>query len=288
MAAIPSQNNFAESNAAGFEIENGGVKVTTQLESVDGAKVGKWLAALPVYNEVGYVNGVLDEVIKYAPHVLAVNDGSKDGTRELLESRNDIAVVHHEINLGYGAALKTAFQYAIDNDFDVLVTLDCDGQHQPVRIPDFAKACTDVDIVSGSRYLQTFDGDSAPPEQRQAINKTITKTINDLFGWDLTDTFCGFKSYRVDALKKLNVQDNGYAMPLELWVQAAALGLKIKEYPVPLIYLDESRSFGGSLDNGAIRLAHYYQVITRSLEDMRRNGYNVPDFVAPQVQGKRA
>lgn len=120
-----------------------------------------------------------------------------------------------------------------------------------------------------------------PPEQRLAINKTITERVNNLFGWKLTDTFCGFKAYRVEALKNFTIQDNGYAMPLELWVQAAAFGLKIEEFPVPLIYLDESRSFGGSLDNGAIRLAHYYQVIERSLEDMRRKGYPVPEFKAP-------
>ena len=240
----------------------------------------KWLAALPVYNEVGYVDSVLDEVLKYAPHVLAVDDGSSDGTREILEGRKDVAVVHHAKNQGYGAALKTAFRYAIERGYEILVTLDCDGQHQPMRVPDFARACTDVDIVSGSRYLQVFDGDSAPPEQRLTINKTITKAINDLFGWQLTDTFCGFKAYRVESLKRLDISDNGYAMPLELWVQTAALGLTVKELPVPLLYLDESRSFGGSLDNGAIRLAHYYQVIARSLDDMRKKGYTVPDFDA--------
>ena len=109
----------------------------------------KWLAALPVYNEVGYVGQVLDEVSKYAPHVLVVNDGSSDGTREILDSRSDISVLHHEQNQGYGAALRTAFQYAIDEGYEIIVTLDCDGQHQPKRLPRFYSACHNVDIVSG-------------------------------------------------------------------------------------------------------------------------------------------
>ena len=236
----------------------------------------RWLAALPVYNEVGYVDHVLDEVLKFASNVLAVNDGSNDGTGELLDRRNDIAVVHHDQNQGYGAALRTAFQYAIDEGYEIIVTLDCDGQHQPKRIPRFVAACKDVDIVSGSRYLKKYDGDSVPPAQRLLINKQITKTINDLFQWNLTDTFCGFKAYRTEAIAKLDITVDGYAMPLELWTQAAMLGFRILEVPVPLIYLDEKRSFGGALDDGNVRLAYYNQVIDQSIKAMLDRGYALP------------
>ena len=236
----------------------------------------RWLAALPVYNEVGYVDHVLDEVLKFASNVLAVNDGSNDGTGELLDRRNDIAVVHHDQNQGYGAALRTAFQYAIDEGYEIIVTLDCDGQHQPKRIPRFVAACKDVDIVSGSRYLKKYDGDSVPPAQRLLINKQITKTINDLFQWNLTDTFCGFKAYRTEAIAKLDITVDGYAMPLELWTQAAMLGFRITEEPVPLIYLDEKRSFGGALDDGSVRLAYYNQVIDQSIKAMLDRGYALP------------
>jgi len=240
----------------------------------------EWIAALPVYNEAGYVNGVLDEVVKYAPNVLVVNDGSTDGTRELLDRRMDVAVVHHEVNRGYGAALRTAFQYAIDEGYEIVVTLDCDGQHQPKRIPRFVSACKNADIVSGSRYLKQYDGDSIPPAQRLFINRQITRTINELFHWNLTDTFCGFKAYRTAALAQLNITVDGYAMPLELWTQAAMLGLRILEIPVPLIYLDENRSFGGSLDDGAVRLAYYNQVIESSIQSMVDRGYSLPQAAA--------
>ena len=236
----------------------------------------RWLAAIPVYNEVSSVQKVLDEVIKYAPNVLAVDDGSSDGTAELLDRREDLTVLHHPKNLGYGAALRTAFQYAMEEGYEILVTLDCDGQHQPKRIPRFVTACKNADIVSGSRYLKTYEGDSAPPQERLFINRTITKRLNDEFNWNLTDAFCGFKAYRVAALEQLRITNDGYAMPLELWVQAAFLDLRIIEIPVPLIYLDLSRSFGGSLDDGGIRLQHYNSVIDSSIRDMLDRGYALP------------
>ena len=241
----------------------------------------RWLAALPVYNEVGYVNPVLDEVLKYAHEVLAIDDGSNDGTGELLDRRTDISVIHHGKNLGYGAALRTAFQHAIDEGYEIIVTLDCDGQHQPKRIPQFVSACENMDIVSGSRYLKKYDGDSVPPAQRLQINQQITKTINDLFHWNLTDTFCGFKAYRTEAIARLDITVDGYAMPLELWTQAAMLGMRIVEVPVPLIYLDEKRSFGGALDDGSVRLAYYNQVIDQSIKLMLDRGFALPCEATP-------
>ncbi len=223
------------------------------------------LTALPVYNEVRYVDPVLDRVVRYSSDVLVVDDGSGDGTAELLSARTDIRVVRHLQNRGYGAALRTVFQYAQREGYDYLVTLDCDGQHEPQRIPDFIRACREVDLVSGSRYLRAFPGDAAPPDQRRRINRQITAALNQRLGLRLTDAFCGFKCYRVAALAKLHLTDSGYAMPLELWVQAVAAGLRIREIPVPLIYLDETRSFGGALDDGDTRLRHYLDVLERSL-----------------------
>lgn len=229
----------------------------------------RWLTALPVYNEVRYVDGVLDEVSEYSPEILVVDDGSTDGTRERLAARNDIEVVRHPRNRGYGASLNTAFQFAIRKGYDYLVTIDCDGQHEPQRIPQFVAACHNADIVSGSRYLRHFDGDSEPPADRQRINRRITDELNRRLGLPLTDAFCGFKAYRVNGLRRLHLTETGYAMPIELWVQAVAARLEIIELPVPLVYLDESRSFGGELDNATTRLEHYYDVLERSLEAVR-------------------
>jgi glycosyltransferase involved in cell wall biosynthesis len=224
----------------------------------------KYLTALPVYNEESHVAHVLEQVREANPEILVVDDGSKDSTGRELAKFPWVRVVSHPRNLGYGAALKTAFRYAIDAGFDVLVTIDCDGQHEPRRIPDLVAALTaDVDIVSGSRYLEQHAGDSAPPPDRRRINALLTREVNERLGLALTDAFCGFKAYRVSALDKFDITENGYAMPLQIWVQAAALGLRIVEFPVPLIYLEEERSFGGALDDAQYRLAHYRNVLER-------------------------
>jgi glycosyltransferase involved in cell wall biosynthesis len=236
----------------------------------------RWLAALPVYNEAKYVDGVLDEVVQFADSVLVVNDGSTDGTADVLAKRTDVHVIQHPQNRGYGAALITAFEYAIEHGYEGLVTLDCDGQHQPKRIPEFVAAAQGADIVSGSRYLQVFAGDDAPPEERMFINRTITKELNQRLGFNLTDAFCGFKAYRCSALRQLHITDEGYAMPLQLWVQAAAAELSVIELPVPLIYLDLSRSFGGSLDHAQTRLRYYHQVLDDAIQAASLEGHLFP------------
>jgi dolichol-phosphate mannosyltransferase len=227
------------------------------------------LTALPVYNEAKHVQGVLAEVRKYSDEVLVVDDGSTDGTSELLDAEPGIAVVHHGHNSGYGAALRTAIRYAIDRQYDVLVTIDCDGQHEPRRIPRFVSAASGWDLVSGSRYLKQYAGDSAPPVDRRRINVLLTAELNRRLKLSLTDAFCGFKAYRVAALSRLRLTEDGYAMPLELWVQAACTRWRIRELPVPLVYLDLARSFGGALDDAETRLAHYRDVLERAIAAAR-------------------
>jgi len=236
----------------------------------------RWLAALPVYNEVDYVDSVLDEVRRYASAVLVVDDGSVDGTADRLSRRSDISLIRHEQNRGYGAALQSAFQHAIEQGYEGIVTLDCDGQHQPCRIPEFIQAAEDVDIVSGSRYLKCYQGDDLPPEERRRINRTITQELNERLGFSLTDAFCGFKAYRTSALRQLRITDPGYAMPLQLWVEAAAAELKVLEIAVPLIYLDLERSFGGALDQGETRLAYYHKVLDTAIERVSVDGVVFP------------
>lgn len=226
------------------------------------------LTALPVYNEESHLVPVLAEVCRYASDVLVVNDGSKDGTARVLNTIPGIRVLTHSVNQGYGAALRTAFNYAIEQKYDVVVTIDCDGQHEPSLIPAIAAAVfpehdEPYDIISGSRYMKRFEGDSVPPEERRKVNVEVTKMLNAELGLNLTDSFCGFKAYRTLPLENLQITELGYAMPLQLWVQAVRHGFRIQEFPVPLVYLDETRSFGGALDDSVRRLAYYREVFER-------------------------
>jgi dolichol-phosphate mannosyltransferase len=219
------------------------------------------LTAVPVYNEERHLEGVLREVRRYSPEILVVDDGSTDRTPELLARQKGVRVITHPKNRGYGAALISAFDHAREHDFDVLVTMDCDGQHEPARIPVLLEAVCDADIVSGSRYLRDFRQDTLAPQDRRRINETVTSELNARFGLHLTDAFCGFKAYRREALARLRITETGWGMPLQLWVQAARLGLRVREVAVPRLYLDPKRAFGGVMDDSEKRLAYYRGVI---------------------------
>jgi dolichol-phosphate mannosyltransferase len=226
------------------------------------------LTAIPVYNEASHVRDVLAATRRYSPEILVVNDGSTDGTAELLAAEPGILRVDHPENRGYGAALISAFAFALRHDYDVLVTMDCDGQHEPARIPVILEAIHDCDIVSGSRYLRDFRQDTPAPADRRDINATITKEINQRYGLNLTDSFCGFKAYRRGALEKLHVTETGWGMPLQLWVQAARQGLRVKEIAVPRVYLDPKRAFGGVMNDPRQRLAYYRGVLASAERDV--------------------
>lgn len=227
------------------------------------------LTAIPVYNEERHLEGVLREVRRYSPRILVVNDGSTDGTADLLARQEGVQVITHPVNRGYGAALISAFACARRQPIDVLVTMDCDGQHEPSRIPVLLEAIHDADIVSGSRYLRDFHQDTQAPRDRRRINGEVTAELRQRFGLELTDAFCGFKAYRREALERLHITETGWGMPLQLWVQAARLGLRVKEVAVPRLYLDPNRAFGGVMDDAEQRLAYYRQVIDAAESEPR-------------------
>ena len=230
------------------------------------------LTAIPVYNEASHIEPVLAEVLKYADHVLVVDDGSTDATPEKLAKFPQVQVIRHRVNRGYGGGLVSAFKATLAGGYDGLVTLDCDGQHEPSMIPTIGQRLAEADIVSGSRYLKVFDPSQVPPIERRRINIEVTRWLNECLGLNLTDGFCGFKAYRTSVLSKFDITDFGYAMPLQVWVQAVQHQMSIVEEAVPLIYLDEKRAFGGALDDATYRLNHYRKVFD---EAMVRSGLTV-------------
>lgn len=216
------------------------------------------LLGIPVYNEERYVARVLGEVRRYAGDVLVIDDGSTDGTPMEL-ARQQVEVIRHAENRGYGRSMQDMLRWARFDGYDWLITMDCDEQHEPAAIPRFIEAIgqADADVISGSRYLSSALRTDAPPRDRREINATITEELNTRLGLSLTDSFCGFKAYRVEPCSRLTLDVDGYDFPMQFWVQAAAAGLGVREIPVRLIYNDPSRSFGGPLDDADRRLAHY-------------------------------
>jgi glycosyltransferase involved in cell wall biosynthesis len=236
------------------------------------------LVAIPVYNEEKYARQVLVRVLAIHSDVLAIDDGSKDATPHIL-SGFPIEVIRHARNLGYGQSMIDAFAHAAHRGYDWLITMDCDEQHEPAAIPGFIEAAAasrdagaQVDVISGSRYLPTAGpsaGPVSPPAARRAVNLAMTQEINARLsknlGTLLTDSFCGFKAYRVSALAEMRLTETGYAFPMQFWAQAAALRLRVRELPVKLIYNDPNRSFGAVLDDPEARLRHYREVLHREI-----------------------
>ena len=228
------------------------------------------LVAVPIFNEGKTVDAVLGKILSFAKDVLVIDDGSTDDTPSRLRTHPGLHIVTHPTNRGYGAALIAAFNYCVNpppgmGPFDGLVTLDCDGQHEPERIDLVAKHLGAADIVSASRYLADFPENNLAPPDRQRVNHKITDNLNATLKINITDAFCGFKAYRTDALAKLRITENGWGMPLQVWVQAARLGLKIVEVAIPRIYLDPNRTFGVGLTNPDSRMQYYMSVIDDAL-----------------------
>jgi len=226
------------------------------------------LVAMPVFNESQYVRQSVEAVRSFHGELLVVDDGSTDATPEILRGCWGVEVLRHETNRGYGQSLIDAFGWAESHGYDWVITIDCDMQHEPARIPDFIRELETErwDIVSGSRYLQPDLRTDLPPEDRRSINATLTCIINDLFGSHLTDSFCGFKAQRIEAVQKLKLDMPGYAFPMQLWPRAFQAGLRITEIPVRLIYNDPNRHFGGSLDDASERLLHYLEVLNHEVQ----------------------
>ncbi len=218
----------------------------------------KVLIGIPVYNEQRYVNDVLSKVLRYSDDVLVIDDGSTDET-PLRLAQQSVEVIRHAENRGYGRSMQDMLRWAKFDGFDWLITMDCDEQHEPEAIPNFIQAIhrNNADVISGSRYLANTPLDDAPPQDRRIINGQITDEIHARLNLSLTDSFCGFKAYRIKACEKLTLNVDGYDFPMQFWVQAVANGLRIEEIPVRLIYNDPSRSFGGPLDNPTSRIDHY-------------------------------
>lgn len=235
------------------------------------------LIAIPVFNEERHLDAVLDAVHRYADHVLVIDDGSTDSSAAILARRGDAYLIRHPENRGYGKSLADAFEFAVGRRFEWLITLDCDEQHEASYIPRFLAAARrgHADIISGTRYPRGHTPlDATPPQDRRRINQIITERLNRDLGLGITDAFCGFKAYRVARLPCLDITVPGYAMPLQLWVQAARAGLRIQELPVRLIYNDPNRHFGGLLDDPDVRLAHYLDVYRAELNSELRIANN--------------
>lgn len=224
------------------------------------------LVAIPVFNEMD-VGTIIQKVREFSVDVLVVDDGSTGDFREGILQIDGISTIIHPKNLGYGKTIIDAFTFSINHGYEYLLTIDGDGQHEPEQISLFLNEMPfyDYDILSGSRYFFPVKIGQEVPFDRYLINREITGIVNRITHFRLTDTFCGFKAYKVNKLKKLHITEYGYGMPLQLWIQAWKMGLRVREIPVKLIYKDLTKQFRGILEDPGTRLHYYKDIIEKEL-----------------------
>jgi glycosyltransferase involved in cell wall biosynthesis len=239
----------------------------------------KFAVILPVYNEAATLEKVVSKLSQFKEaDIVIVDDGSTDATPSILERVTVAAIIRHPENAGYGKSLMDGFEFAKAHHYRHCVTMDADEQHEPGFIPCLLEKLEDFDIVSGSRYLNPLLSSDAPPPERLEVNHLITEKLRGLTGYNLTDSFCGFKGYRVEGLRKLQLTETNYGFPIQFWLQAAKAGLTVTECAVPLIYKDHSRNFNNQFANRDERLNHYLQVMEREALKLGLfpSGFNPP------------
>lgn len=215
----------------------------------------KIIVCIPAYNEAKYIGDIVRNAKNYCSEVIICDDGSADNTRQVAQSAG-ATVIRHQINKGYGAALRTLFDVAKMKDADIVVTLDSDGQHNPNDIPKVVKPLLDneVDIVVGSRFLNNDDKKKIPGYRSFGI-RTITKLTNIAAYDNMTDSQNGFRAYNSRALKKLELYEDGMSVSTEILISAKNENLEIKEVPITVTYDTDDTSTHSPLAHG-VNVAH--------------------------------
>jgi glycosyltransferase involved in cell wall biosynthesis len=207
-----------------------------------------WLV-VPVYNEATVVAGVMAEALKTFPHIVCVDDGSRDGSAEAVAGTG-VHLVRHPVNLGQGAALQTGISYALRQPgMRYVVTFDADGQHRVVDVEAMVEVVRagDADVVLGSRFLGETAG---VPLLKRVVLRTIAALSPTSRRLKLTDAHNGLRLLSRDAAARLRITMNGMAHASEIVGWLAKSGLRVREVPVTIVYTDYSKSKGQSLING--------------------------------------
>ncbi len=209
------------------------------------------LVVVPTYQEADNVERFLRTVRSSVPDVdiLIADDNSPDGTGEIAErvaaDLGRISVLHRSAKDGLGAAYREAFDQALADGYDVIVQMDCDFSHDPAMIPTLIGAVADgADCAIGSRYVP---GGATPdwPLRRRVLSRYGNRYTSAVLGLDIRDATSGFRAYRADTLRRIEVAtttSTGYAFMGELAHRMVRHGMKIEEIPITFV----DRAYGTS------------------------------------------
>ncbi|MCM8795632.1 MAG: glycosyltransferase family 2 protein [Candidatus Omnitrophica bacterium] len=188
---------------------------------------------IPTYNEAKAIGKLVKQIRKQNLDVVVIDDGSSDGTAKISED-NGAVVLRNEVNQGKGASLIKGFNYALEKDFDAIITMDGDGQHLASDIPYFIQraSCSESEIIIGNRMDKT----KSMPWIRICTNKFMSWLISSLVRQKIPDTQCGFRLIKKEVLEKVNLRTMKYETESEILIKAAWLGFKIESIPIKTIY----------------------------------------------------
>ena len=232
------------------------------------------IACIPAYNEESHIESLVNSAKNHVDSVVVCDDGSTDNTANIAKNAGAV-VISHKINKGYGAAIISLFNYARENNVDIMITVDGDGQHDPDQIPLLLNTISqhNVDVVIGSRFLnQNIEA----PGYRQRGIKIITSTAN--YGTDLkvSDSQSGFRAYSKNAINAIHPTEENMSVSTEILFKISNKGLSLAEVPITISY-DGDTSQHNPVSHGVSVLANTikYVSIKHPLQF-----YGIPGIVA--------
>jgi glycosyltransferase involved in cell wall biosynthesis len=200
------------------------------------------LIAIPTYNERDNIDLLLTSLLELHPtaHIVVIDDASPDGTGRLVHARAQedvrIHLIERNRKSGIGSAYRTAFAWALEHGFSLVVSMDADWSHDPREISRLLQAVEEADVVVGSRYIAGGRIEDWP-WARLVLSRGANALSRLLVGRHLSDWTSGFKCYRSSMLKALSfgsggIESEGYAFQVEILYHAHHAGFQICEIPI--------------------------------------------------------
>ncbi len=204
----------------------------------------KTLVIIPTYNEIYNIGNIIDAITDYYPDfdILIVDDNSPDGTWKYVEDRaktdERLHLIKREGKMGLGTAYVAGFQFAIENNYEIVVQMDADFSHDPKSIKDLVEEAEEFDLVIGSRYIEGVNVVNWPMSRLllSYFANIYTKIVT---GLPINDATGGFKCFRIEVLKAIDlsyIRSNGYAFQIEMNFKTWKKGFLIKE--IPIVFTD--------------------------------------------------
>jgi glycosyltransferase involved in cell wall biosynthesis len=218
-------------------------------------------AVIPALDESGSIARVVEGLRGTVDHVIVVDDGSSDQTAERARAAGAEVIVHRA-NLGKGHAVRTGLARVLEGEFTHVLLLDGDMQHLPEEAAALmARAVrADADVVLGQRR---FDPDKMPPARYYA-NKIGSRVLSWFVGIPVEDTQCGFRVFRVDALRGLHLNATKYEIETEMLIKVRRRGGRVETVPVTAVYAGQKSKLRPVPDTTrTCFLAVYYRFLER-------------------------